>query len=131
MVETRPAWVLAALLAASGCGRGTGGTTAPAPSAVADAAPARVVDAARPDPAALDELACVASAADAAVCAARGPGFTYGPEPYIYCGGIPPQPGDRERALERSRTSPCLCNDDAALAAHREMCMRVPSAPPR
>lgn len=69
---------------------------------------------------------CVYSAADEAACAARGSGYQYAPEPYVYCSGVAPQPETEQAEFRRIRTSPCSCNDIAAVAQRRAHCARMP-----
>jgi len=74
---------------------------------------------------------CVFDDARKRACDARGPGFTYGPSPVIYCSGVAPPPGQEQAAYEASRRGACVCIDEAAVAARRHECSRIPSAPPR
>ena len=62
----------------------------------------------------------------ATTCHARGKGFSYGPQPYIYCSGVAPQPGEQEAEWARVAASPCACNDDGAIAEQRRQCSMVP-----
>lgn len=93
------------------------------PQLPADAAPAAVTvappDAGPPEP-------CITDEAAKAACEARGEGFAYGPAPWIYCRGIPPEPGEQQRWYQTQRSSPCSCNDLAAIAQRRHMCSQVP-----
>jgi len=69
---------------------------------------------------------CVYDDAANHACDAKGAGFSYGPQPYIYCSGVPPRPGEEEAERERIRKSPCTCNDAAEIAKQRQECSKVP-----
>ena len=69
---------------------------------------------------------CIADPAAEKACAARGSGFAYQPQPYIYCSGVAPRPEDEAAQHERIRNSPCQCVDLQAVAQQREQCSRIP-----
>lgn len=73
---------------------------------------------------------CITDPAEQEACLARGPGFSYGPVPYVYCSGVPPPPDHRQRHVESARDAPCVCNDDEAVRARIRACARVPRAAP-
>ena len=114
----------AAMASATACGGPppTGQATDPHGSQTFAAAP---TDAAPPPPAPVDR-GCIADAAAEQACAARGAGFAYQPEPYIYCSGVAPRPEDEQAEFARIRNSPCQCVDLQAVAQRREACSRVP-----
>ena len=77
------------------------------------------------DPAA-DAPGCIYDERARHRCNGRGPGFDYGPEPYIYCRGIPPEPGDQARYEASQRTKHCVCNNAAELDERRRQCSQIP-----
>lgn len=68
---------------------------------------------------------CAQDTPEAAACKARG--LSYGKQPYIHCSGAAVSPEEYQRLSEVEAR--CGCTDEAALAARREACSRVPSAP--
>ncbi len=73
---------------------------------------------------------CVPDEAARQQCQGKA-GFTYGPQPYVYCRGVAPNPEEEQQRRERIRNSPCECFDVAAVQKRRDACSRVPSMPPQ
>jgi hypothetical protein len=68
--------------------------------------------------------ACHPTDEQLAACLAKGPTFTWGPTPEIWCSGIPPSSTAPHRAVT------CSCFDQAQVERRRLECSTVPSAPP-
>ena len=73
-----------------------------------------------------DVPACIYDERARRRCNGRGSGFDYGPEPYIYCRGIPPEPDDHARFDAEMRTRRCVCNNAAEIAERRLACSQIP-----
>lgn len=52
--------------------------------------------------------------------------FAYGPQPYVYCKGVAPDPNEEAKIYEQIRNSPCVCFDLIAVQKRRQMCSRIP-----
>jgi hypothetical protein len=126
-------WILAACIAA-GCEPRTR-ATAVEPDPIVSNAPPPAYDAAPAERVAARGAgapACVGDPTVAQACAARGPGFTYGPPPFIVCSGAAVDTGAlAQRHADAARNRPCRCNDETTIAARRAACAAVPSRPGR